>query len=131
MTTLVALTGVFTLAEYALIIARRWRLENLAATDRRAAVALRLLDGPLRFIGTNPRPPQPGDRQRGRTGSGSLGIGAGKLVGARRGGRSCTACCYSPLATGVASAVGIGAITFLSVRLDDLVHRWLGKAPSG
>jgi putative hemolysin len=43
----------FVAAEYALVTARRSRLEELAAAgNRRARIALRIMDSPVRFIGT-------------------------------------------------------------------------------
>jgi putative hemolysin len=43
----------FVAAEYALVTARRARLEALAgAGSRRASIALRIMDSPIRFIGT-------------------------------------------------------------------------------
>ena len=43
----------FVAAEYALVTARRSRLQELAAAgNRRARVALRIMDSPVRFIGT-------------------------------------------------------------------------------
>jgi putative hemolysin len=50
---LVAATGLFTLAEYALVTTRRWRMQELARTgSRRAAGVLELMTEPLRFIAT-------------------------------------------------------------------------------
>jgi len=43
----------FVAAEYALVTARRSRLHELAAEgNRRARIALRIMDSPVRFIGT-------------------------------------------------------------------------------
>ena len=43
----------FVAAEYALVTARRSRLENFAHLgSRRAKIALRIMDSPIRFIGT-------------------------------------------------------------------------------
>ena len=45
--------GFFVAAEYALVTARRTRLNELAAAgSRRARIALRIMDSPVRFIGT-------------------------------------------------------------------------------
>jgi putative hemolysin len=50
---LVVGNGVFVAAEYALVTARRSRLEALAASgNRRAATAVRLMDNPVGFIST-------------------------------------------------------------------------------
>jgi magnesium and cobalt exporter, CNNM family len=45
-------TGIFVVAEYSLVTARRWRLAQLGEGGSRGALAaLRLMDEPLRFIG--------------------------------------------------------------------------------
>jgi CBS domain containing-hemolysin-like protein len=50
---LVVATGFFTLAEYALVTTRRWRMQELAdGGDRRATALLGLMNEPLRFIAT-------------------------------------------------------------------------------
>ena len=45
--------GFFVAAEYALVTARRSRLQELADDGmRRAKIAIRIMDSPVRFIGT-------------------------------------------------------------------------------
>ena len=44
--------GIFVAAEYALVTARRGRLEDQAGDNSRARTAVRLMDEPVRFIGT-------------------------------------------------------------------------------
>ena len=52
---LVLLNAVFVAAEYALVTARRTRLEERAENGRRAArTALRMMGEPVRFIATLP-----------------------------------------------------------------------------
>jgi putative hemolysin len=50
---IVLANGFFVAAEYSLVTARRSRLQDLAAAgNRRARIALRIMDSPVRFIGT-------------------------------------------------------------------------------
>ena len=68
MLVLVACNAFFVLGEYALITARRWRLVEMADDgDRGAAAAVRLLEHPMRLIGTV------------QVGISALGIGLGAL----------------------------------------------------
>lgn len=104
---LVVTTGLFTLAEYALVTTRRWRMQELAsAGDRRAATVLGLMNQPLRFIGTI-----------------QLGISAlGILVGAL-GEPVLRRLFHPPVSTAVSFVIGIAAMTFLSVLIGDLVPK--------
>jgi putative hemolysin len=68
---LVVATGFFTLAEYALVTTRRWRMQELAdGGDRRATAVLGLMNEPLGFIATI------------QLGISALGILVGALLGA-------------------------------------------------
>jgi putative hemolysin len=104
---IIVATGLFTLAEYALVTTRRWRMQELArAGDRRAAAVLGLMKEPLRFIATI-----------------ELGISAlSILVGAlsepvlRR-------LFDPPVSTGASFAIGIALMTFLSVLVADVVPK--------
>ena len=50
---IVLANGFFVAAEYALVTARRSRLQELADNGmRRAKIAIRIMDSPVRFIGT-------------------------------------------------------------------------------
>ena len=50
---IVLANGFFVAAEYALVTARRTRLQELADQGmRRAKIAIRIMDSPVRFIGT-------------------------------------------------------------------------------
>jgi putative hemolysin len=104
---LIVASGCLTLAEYALLTARRWRMQELAHSgDRRAAAVLGLIKEPLRFIATI-----------------ELAISAlGILVGAL-GDPVLRRLFHPPVSTALSFAIGIAAMTFLSVLLADLVPK--------
>ncbi|MEX2612177.1 MAG: hemolysin family protein [Gaiellaceae bacterium] len=97
----------FVAAEYALVTARRSRLGELAARgNRRARIALRIMDSPVRFIGTV-----------------QLGITAFSIaLGAI--GEPLVEHFFDPvLATGVAFAISFAIVTYLHVTLGELVPK--------
>jgi putative hemolysin len=97
----------FVAAEYALVTARRSRLNELAASgNRRARIALRIMDSPIRFIGTV---------QLGITGF-SIALGAV--------GEPLVEHFLEPiLATTVAFAIAFAIVTYLHVTLGELVPK--------
>jgi putative hemolysin len=97
----------FVAAEYALVTARRSRLNELAARgNRRARIALRIMDSPIRFIGTV---------QLGITGF-SIALGAV--------GEPLVEHFLEPvLATTVAFAIAFAIVTYLHVTLGELVPK--------
>jgi putative hemolysin len=97
----------FVAAEYALVTARRSRLEELAeAGSRRARIALRIMDDPVRFIGTV-----------------QLGITFfSLLLGAV--GEPLLEHYFNPvLAAGLAFALALAIVTYLHVTLGELVPK--------
>jgi putative hemolysin len=103
---LVACDAFFVLAEYALITARRWRLVEMAdAGNRGAAAAVRLLEHPMRLIGTV------------QVGISALGIGLGAL------GEPTFRHVFDPvLAAGVSIALALMLTTYLYVVFGELVR---------
>jgi putative hemolysin len=104
---LIAGNAYFVVAEYALVTARRSRLQERARTGSRgAAVALRLMDEPVRFIGTI-----------------QLGItGLGILLGAI--GEPLLRHYFEPwVARTLAFVIAFAIVTFLSVTLGELVPK--------
>jgi putative hemolysin len=98
----------FVAAEYALVTARRSRLQELAvAGSRRARIALRIMDSPVRFIGTV---------QLGITGF-SIALGAvGEPIVEHW--------IDDPLlSTGIAFIVAFAFVTYLHVTLGELVPK--------
>jgi putative hemolysin len=98
----------FVAAEYALVTARRSRLQELAeAGNRRARIALRIMDSPVRFIGTV---------QLGITGF-SIALGAvGEPIVEHW--------IDDPLlSTGIAFIVAFAFVTYLHVTLGELVPK--------
>src|ERR671923_1850283 len=97
----------FVAAEYALVTARRARLMELAQHgNRRARIALRIMDSPVRFIGTV---------QLGITAF-SIGLGAvGEPIVEHW--------LDEPLSTGVAFGLAYGFVTYLHVTLGELVPK--------
>src|SRR5919109_4758882 len=97
----------FVAAEYALVTARRARLAELAeGGSRRARIALRIMDSPVRFIGTV---------QLGITGF-SIALGAV--------GEPIVEHFLDPiLATGVAFVFAFAIVTYLHVTLGELVPK--------
>ncbi len=97
----------FVAAEYALVTARRSRLQEFAASgSTRARIALRIMDSPVRFIGTV-----------------QLGITAFSIaLGAI--GEPLVEHFLDPfLATGVAFAIAFAIVTYLHVTLGELVPK--------
>ena len=104
---LIVATGFFTLAEYALVTTRRWRMQELAHEgDRRAAVVLGLMDTPLRFIATI-----------------ELGISALSILVGALGEPVLRRLFDPPVSTGLSFTIGIAAMTFLSVLIADLIPK--------
>ena len=102
----------FVAAEYSLVTARRSRLAELAdAGSRRARLAVRLLDDPVRFIATS-----------------QLGVTAFSiLIGAV--GEPLIAEIFDPyLATGISFAIAILIVTYLHVVIGELVPKSLALA---
>jgi CBS domain containing-hemolysin-like protein len=102
----------FVAAEYSLVTARRSRLTDLAeAGNRRARLAIRLIDDPVRFIATS-----------------QLGVTAFSiLLGAV--GEPLLANLFEPIvATGLAFALGLAIVTYLHVTLGELVPKALALA---
>jgi putative hemolysin len=109
---IVAGNAFFVAAEYALVTARRSRLQALAREgNRRARVALRIMDSPARFIGTV-----------------QLGITVFSiLLGAT--GEPLVEHFLSPvLATGVAFILAFAIVTYLHVTLGELVPKAIALA---
>ena len=102
----------FVAAEYSLVTARRSRLSELADLgSRRARLAVRLLDDPVRFIATS-----------------QLGVTAFSiLIGAV--GEPLIAEIFSPyIAAGVSFAIAILIVTYLHVVIGELVPKSLALA---
>jgi putative hemolysin len=115
---LIALNGVFSLSELAVVSARRIRLKNMADAGRSgAATALRLAEDPGRFLSTV------------QIGITLIGILAGAFSGAALGGRAADALSEAGLTRAWAEALGygavIGTITYLSVVVGELVPKSL------
>ncbi len=104
---IVLANGFFVAAEYALVTARRSRLQELADEGmRRARIAIRIMDSPVRFIGTV---------QLGITAfSILLGIVAEPIVANWIDG---------PLSHGVAFVIAYAFVTYLHVTLGELVPK--------
>jgi len=97
----------FVAAEYALVTARRSRLNELAAVgNRRARMALRIMDSPVRFIGTV-----------------QLGITAFSIALGAIGEPLIEHFLDPVFATGVAFALAFGIVTYLHVTLGELVPK--------
>jgi len=104
---LVAGNAFFVAAEYALVTARRSRLNELAeAGNRRARIALRIMDSPVRFIGTV-----------------QLGITAFSIALGALGEPIVEHWLDQPLASGVAFILAFGVVTYLHVTLGELVPK--------
>ena len=101
--------AVFVAAEYALVTARRTRLEpDAVAGSRRARAALDLMDHPVKFIGTV------------QIGITVFGIALGAV-----GQPLLTEYFESPLSHGIAYALAFLVLTYLSVALGELVPKAL------
>ncbi|MGH2995344.1 MAG: hemolysin family protein, partial [Gaiellaceae bacterium] len=98
----------FVAAEYALVTARRTRLMELASRgNRRARIALRIMDSPVRFIGTV-----------------QLGITAFSIALGAVGEPIVEHWLDDPLlSTGVAFFLAFGVVTYLHVTLGELVPK--------
>ncbi len=105
---LVAGNAFFVAAEYALVTARRTRLQELAETgNRRARIALRIMDSPVRFIGTV-----------------QLGITAFSIALGAVGEPIVEHWLDDPLlSSGVAFILAFGVVTYLHVTLGELVPK--------
>jgi len=105
---IVAANGFFVAAEYALVTARRPRLAELAEkNNRRARIALRIMDSPRRFIGTV-----------------QLGITAFSILLGAVGEPLVEHWFDEPLlATSIAFAFAFGLVTYLHVTLGELVPK--------
>ncbi|QDZ02108.1 HlyC/CorC family transporter [Nitratireductor mangrovi] len=115
---LIVLNGVFALSELALVSARRPRLQILAAKGKRgAAAAMRLSEHPGRFLSTV------------QIGITLVGILAGAFSGAALGERMSAYLVEAGIPAGSAGVAGyalvIGAITFLSLLIGELVPKHL------
>ncbi len=116
MTTILQLVAVFLIvlgnaffvaAEYALVTARRSRLDELAkAGNRRARMALRIMNDPVRFIGTV-----------------QLGITAFSILLGAVGEPLVEHFLEPALATGVAFGLAFGIVTYLHVTIGELVPK--------
>src|SRR5215218_3264031 len=97
----------FVAAEYALVTARRSRLREFAdAGSRRARIALRIMDSPVRFIGTV-----------------QLGITAFSIALGAIGEPLLEHFLDPVLATGVAFVISFAIVTYLHVTLGELVPK--------
>jgi putative hemolysin len=97
----------FVAAEYALVTARRSRLDDLARRGMlRARIALRIMDSPVRFIGTV-----------------QLGITAFSIALGAIGEPLVEHFLDPVLATGVAFAISFAIVTYLHVTLGELVPK--------
>jgi len=97
----------FVAAEYALVTARRSRLSELAGRGmRRAKIALRIMDSPVRFIGTV-----------------QLGITVFSILLGAVGEPLVEHWLDAPLSTGVAFLLAFGIVTYLHVTLGELVPK--------
>ena len=105
---LVAGNAFFVAAEYALVTARRSRLNELAEQgNRRARIALRIVDSPVRFIGTV-----------------QLGITAFSIALGAVGEPIVESLFHDALlSSGVAFIVAFGLVTYLHVTLGELVPK--------
>jgi putative hemolysin len=105
---LVLLNAIFVAAEYALITARRTRLEERAEGGSRASrTALRMMDDPVRFISTV------------QVGITVVGIALGAI------GEPLVSQYFEFLPRGVAFAISFAVLTYLSVVLGELVPKAL------
>jgi putative hemolysin len=105
---LVAGNAFFVAAEYALVTARRTRLQELAESgNRRARIALRIMDSPVRFIGTV-----------------QLGITAFSIALGAVGEPIVEHWLNDPIfSTGVAFVAAFAFVTYLHVTLGELVPK--------
>jgi putative hemolysin len=97
--------ALFVAAEYALVTARRSRLEERAVSSRSARTALKLMDDPVRFISTV------------QVGITIFGIALGAI------GEPLLSGYFESLPRGVAFAISFSVLTYLSVTLGELVPK--------
>jgi putative hemolysin len=103
---LVSLNAIFVAAEYALVTARRARLEERGEGGNRAArIALRMMDEPVRFISTV------------QVGITVVGIALGAI------GEPLVSRYFDFLPRGVAFVISFSVLTYLSVVLGELVPK--------
>jgi putative hemolysin len=104
---IVAGNAFFVAAEYALVTARRTRLNELADSgNRRARIALRIMDSPVRFIGTV-----------------QLGITAFSIALGAVGEPIVEHWVDEPFSTGIAFLLAFAFVTYLHVTLGELVPK--------
>jgi putative hemolysin len=113
---LLVANGIFAMSEIAVVTARRVRLQQRAAEgDRRAAAALQLKDHPTRFLSTA------------QVGITLIGILAGAYSGARLTARLSDwlagVALIAPYREAVALAIIVGAITYFSLVIGELVPK--------
>lgn len=114
---LILLNGFFALSEMSVVTARKSRLKQMAESSTRAQNALRLAEAPERFLSTV---------QVGITLIGVLtGVYGGATIGARIGlllqGRGVE----TDLANGIGLALSVGAITYISIIVGELLPKRL------
>ncbi len=111
--------GLFAMSEIAVVASSRVRLQQRAADgDRRAEAALGLVDDPTRFLSTV---------QVGITLVGILaGAYGGATVARRLAGVIATVPALAPYADGLAIAVVVAVITYLSLIVGELVPKRIG-----
>jgi putative hemolysin len=116
---LIAANGVFSMAEIALVAARKVRLQQRAEEgDRRAGAALALAQAPARFLSTV------------QVGITLIGVLAGAYGGATIAEQLATAIAgfetFAPYARGLALGIVVAGITVLSLILGELVPKNIG-----
>lgn len=118
---LVAVNGVFAMTEIAVVSARRSRLRQLSeAGDRRARLALSLADAPNRFLSTVQVGITLVGILAGAFGGATLAEELGKILSTLPG--------LAPYGKGIALALVVVAITYLSLILGELVPKRIGLA---
>lgn len=114
---LILLNGFFALSEMSVVTARKSRLKQMAATSTRAQNALRLTEAPERFLSTV---------QVGITLIGVLtGVYGGAAIGARISQALQARGVEIDLANGVGLALSVGAITYVSIIVGELLPKRL------
>lgn len=115
--TLILLNGFFALSEMSVVTARKSRLKQMAVNSTRAQNALRLAEAPERFLSTV---------QVGITLIGVLtGVYGGATIGARIGLLLQDQGMKADLANGVGLALSVGAITYISIIVGELLPKRL------
>lgn len=114
---LILLNGFFALSEMSVVTARKSRLKQMAEQSTRAQNALRLAENPERFLSTV---------QVGITLIGVLtGVYGGATIGARIGVLLQARGVEMDLANGIGLAVSVGAITYISIIVGELLPKRL------